>query len=83
MDYISRKQLKKVKNPPGFFRLKNPARAGKWVGTRVPTHDNPEPSARVLADLKWWSLEENVLKGVKLGTPVPATLLYTDASLEG
>ena len=41
MDYISRKQLKKVKNPSGFFRLKNPARAGKWVGTRVPTHDNP------------------------------------------
>ena len=41
MDYISRKQLEKVKNPSGFFRLKNPARAGKWVGARVPTHDNP------------------------------------------
>ena len=55
MDYISRKQLKKVKNPSGFFRLKNPARAGKWVGTRVPTHDNPGLfSIREKLSLKPW-----------------------------
>ena len=42
MDYKSRKQLKSLKNPHGFFRLKNPARAGKRVGTRVSTRANPE-----------------------------------------
>ena len=42
MDYRSRKQLKTLKNLPGFFRLKNPARAGKRVGPRVSTHANPD-----------------------------------------
>ena len=41
------------------------------------------PSKKVQSDLEWWCTEENVMKGVPLGTPAPATLLYTDASLEG
>ena len=46
MDYRSRKQLKTYKNPPGFFRLKNPARVGKRVGPRVSTHASPDSNTR-------------------------------------
>ena len=41
------------------------------------------PSNNVIADLKWWTLSSNILKGVTVGSLPPATLLYTDASLEG
>ena len=41
------------------------------------------PLRKVIEDLRWWMEERNVVKGAQIGVPPPATLLYTDASLEG